>query len=202
MRQGKQDGNRGTAYPERPADSCRSEYPGQQQTGREREHQPQEPTREIVACQRPAHAEMAETGKVPDGEYCKPCPGSTGKDREPSCGQFPDEQRIKYVADVFEKQGPARSVQGIHFIVSPDIHCSAGYGRNQEQVESQSQQYKAERDLGPIPFPAALDAERYGAEQRTHYYHGMQPDEPSLEETADSEGLLPSVIVCVAYHES
>ena len=58
------------------------------------------------------------------------------------------------------------------------------------------------RDLGPIPFPAALDAERYGAEQRTHYYHGMQPDEPSLEETADSEGLLPSVIVCVAYHES
>lgn len=88
------------------ADGVRTEYPGEQQTGRKGEHHAQHSSRETVPCECPSQSQIAGTGNIAQCEGCKPRAGDHCEGHQFADGQVPEQKCIQDVADIFEEQGP------------------------------------------------------------------------------------------------
>lgn len=114
-------------------------------------------------------------------------------------GKSAEEERVENVAYVFEEQRPARAVERIHLADSPDFGTG---GRGDEQgVHQRGYEQHGHGDFRDIPDRAALKVEHDGSDQGSDHDHGLQADQPALEEVADGH-LFPPVVVGVADDEA
>lgn len=193
---GQQDGEGDAAQPEGALDVDGLEQPEQKQPGGEGVQQAQG-----AACPfRPGHGEAGADVSIgpPEAEGSEAASGQDNQYRQGAGGEFPDEQRIKEVADVFKEQGPAWPVERVHFSQAPDF--KAGRRRNQQDIDEGGDEQGDDRHLGYIPYGTALEIKDKRADDRSYRHHGLQAYEAALDEFPGGHR-LPAVVVGVADDE-
>ena len=109
-----------------------------------------------------------------------------------------DEQGIKNVSDILEKQGPAGTIQGVHLSQPPDFRSRRG--RNQQRVDERGDKQSQNSHRRHIPHGAALKIKHDPPDDGPHHHHRMQAYHPALDELLDPH-LPPAVVISVADHE-
>ena len=174
-----------------------AEYARHQQPGREREQQAQGAADYVLFRQGEADADVAE--RSPYGERGQAAAREQDQRGQSPSGKSAEEKRVENVAYVFEEQRPARAVERIHLADSPDFGTG---GRGDEQgVHQRGYEQHGHGDFRDIPDRAALKVEHDGSDQGSDHDHGLQADQPALEEVADGH-LFPPVVVGVADDEA
>ncbi len=174
----------------------------EQQTGREGERQPQQPAREVVVEQRPAHAHVAVTREVARGIGRQPEARHGDEERQRARRQPAQQRGVEYVADVFEEERPAGAVEREHLAVAAHLGRRSREGRDEQQVEQQGQRHGPAGHAGAVPLHAALDRIGRGAQHDAHDQHRVEAYEAPPEEPADGHAPLPAVIVGVSDDEA
>ena len=190
---GQQDSEGQAAYPEGTFDIEWFEQAEQEQPCGEGVQQTE-------GAARPFRAGHGESGAYvsvgpPEAEGSESASGCDDQYRQGARREFPDEEGIEKVADVFKEQGPARSIERVHFSQTPDFH--AGRRRDQQDVDEGGGQQGDDRDLRYVPYGAALEVEDERADDRPDRYHGLQAYEAALDEFLGRH-CFPAVVVGVA----
>ena len=128
--------------------------------------------------------------------------GQYHEHRQRLVAQAVDEERVEQVADVFEEQRPAGSVQREHLAVATDVIAGTRYGGDEKQGTQQGEHNHGRGHAGAVPLLAALQHVEHHAQYGAHYNHGVQADEASLEEVAQGQRFAPTVVVGIADDEA
>lgn len=149
------------------------------------------PVHSVPVMENPEHMSPlgpeAEGGKAASGRDNQYCQGT--------CGEFPDEEGIKKVTDVFKEQGPARAVERVHFSQTPDFH--AGRRRNEQNVDEGGGEQRDDSHLRYVPYGAALEIEDERTDERPYRHHGLQAYKAAFDEFPGRHR-FPAVIIGIA----
>jgi len=122
------------------------------------------------------------------------------QDRQPSAGKFSDEHGIKDIGDVFEEEGPGRTVQRVHF--RPSAHIQGNGNGQQRESHGHDQQHfpygslrKVREDFRP------LEVKEDSPQQHPHDHHGLKAHQPPLAEVPQVH-FFPAVVIGVSDDEA
>ena len=174
----------------------------EEQSHRIREEHAQHATDEIGAVEGPAHSDTAVAAHIGQGKPRETNTQQDGEHREGTGGETTDEEGIEDIADVFEKERPAGTVEGEHLAVATHLARTTGYGGNHEHGKKQGHHHPRGGYRRAIPLHRTLDEEGSGTQHGSHDHHRMQTDDSATEEVAQRESLLPAVIVGIADNET
>ena len=123
------------APPETMPEPSRFAQTEQEQTAEEREHEPCKPHTALFRIQSPAADIVAlRVALVNEGAARQ-----KDQDRQPSAGKLSDEHGVKDIGDVFEEEGPGRTVQRVHF--RPSAHIQGNGNGQQRESHGHNQQH-------------------------------------------------------------
>lgn len=197
-RHGQQRHDRQGADPERAPNPHGLEHTRKQQSGRESEQQAQRAAEHVVPVHGEPDADVAEGS--PDGERRQPAAGEQHQHGKRPGRKLTDEESVEDIADILEKQRPARAVERIHFTQPPDF--GTGRRRNQQRVQQRGRQQHGYGHRRDIPDGTALKIEHDGPDHGPHDDHRMQTDQPPLEKILYRHLFLPAVVVGVTDDET
>ena len=184
------------APPETMPDPSRFAQTEQEQTAEEREHEPCKPHTALFRIQSPAADIVAlRVALVNEGAARQ-----KDQDRQPSAGKLSDEHGVKDIGDVFEEEGPGRTVQRVHF--RPSAHIQGNGNGQQRESHGHDQQHfpygglrKVREDFRP------LEVKEDSPQQHPHDHHGLKAHQPPLAEVPQVH-FFPAVVIGVSDDEA
>ena len=184
------------APPETMPDPSRFAQAEQEQAAEEGEHEPCEPHTALFRIQSPAADVVAlRVALVNEGAARQ-----KDQDRQPSAGKLSDEHGVKDVGDVFEEEGPGRTVQRVHF--RPSAHIQGNGNGQQRESHGHDQQHFPYGGLLEVREDfRALEVKEDSPQQHSHDHHGLKAHQPPLAEVPQGH-VSPAIVIGVSDDEA
>lgn len=196
VRHGQRSHQKQAAPPEAVPDPAGLAQAEQEQAAEEGEHEPRQSHAALFHVQRPAADVVAlRVALVDEGAGRQ-----EDQDRQPPAGEFPDEHGVKDVGDVFEEEGPGRTVQRVHFRPSANIQGNGdGQQREPHGHDQQHFPYGGLCDVREDFRP--LEVKEGSTQQHPHDHHGLKAHQPPLAEIPQAH-LSPAVVIGIPDDEA
>ncbi len=179
--------------------------PGDEQAAQERVEQPREGDVDLGRLQRPAadHIVMRrfqQAENIPAHRQIQRKEGANdAEDSQRSLGQMPEDERVQDIADILERQGPLRAVEGVQLAPSADVQpVPAG---NHEEPHQKAQGELPAFHLKSLRESGSGEEEQGGADQRARDHHRMEPCETPFEEAPGGHP-VPAVVIGVPHDKA
>lgn len=192
-RNGQQNNHEQAALPKGPPDTGRPENAGQKQPGGESVQQTKKSSRKLRPGQRKPGANIAV--RPEDAKSGQAASGRDDQYRKGLRRKFTDNQSIQNIADIFEKQRPARPVQRIHLPQAPNF--GAGRSRDQQRIDERGQQQGRDRHLRNVPHRTSLEIKHDRPNHSPHDDHRVKAYDPAFDEILHGHR-FPAVVVSIA----
>ena len=179
--------------------------PGNEQAAQERIEQAREGDIDLVRCQRPA-ADYIVMRRIQQPEHV-PTQGQVQRKEgahdaqggQRSLGQVTENERVQDIADILERQGPLRSVEGVQFSPAADIQPVSA--RNYEQSHHEAQGKFPALYLQGLRERGSRKEKQRSPHERAGNHHRVQPRETPLEKAPGGHP-VPSVIISIAHDKA